>query len=124
MFEVKGWLKVSTEDHYEDGCEIGGDCYYGGGVFVGQTIDELIAKLMEFAGVSDKDAVIVNACGEAGRVDIQVMENFDGHCASERELERFRVGETRLWLADYTFYVERVIRKVYTIPADLDYESN
>jgi hypothetical protein len=39
------------------------------------------------------------------------MENADGYHASKPELEAFKKGNCRLWLADYTFQVERVTRE-------------
>jgi hypothetical protein len=112
QYEVRGWIKNTEEDNWEKGCDPdSGSCFAGDDQFEANTVEELVNHLMQFAGTDDREAVTLDACEEAGRVDIQVIENADGYHASKPELEAFKKGKCRLWLADYTFQVEEVTRE-------------
>lgn len=124
MLEVNGFIKHSEEDNYENGCELRGASFFGDDRFTAETEAELLKQLMDFVGVTDKSCVTVNACGEAGRIDIQRMENADGLEPSDREFEAFKTGDCRLWLCDYSFYAEKVNRKTFTFSKNLGFDSN
>lgn len=124
MLEVNGWIKFADEDSYENGCLDTTFTICGDDRFTAKTEDELVSKLMDFVGVSDKDCVSVNACGEAGRIDICRTENGDSGEPSERELQAFKSGDINLWYACYSFQVERVTRKTFTFSKNCGYQSN
>lgn len=113
QYEVRGWTKTTEEDNWEKGClPNSGSCLSGHDQFEAKTVEHLITYLMQFVGTDDRGCVTLDACDEAGRIDIQIMENAEGHHASRPELEAFKKGKCRLWLADYTFQVEKVTREV------------
>lgn len=124
MLEVNGWMKHAEEDNYENGCEINGAAFYGNDQFVAETESELIQKLMDFVCVDSKDAVSINSCGDAGRIDICRMENAGGFEPSDRENEAFKTGDCRLWYCTYTFQAEKVSRKTFTFSKNLGYSEN
>ena len=118
MFEVNGWTKHAEEDTYENGC-IGKSSFSDDRFmrFTGHTVNDLISALMEFTGVNDRDAVLLDACDEEGRIDIQLLETAEGYAASHSDIEKWRNGELRLWLVDYTFRVEQVERRRVALAA-------
>jgi len=124
MLEVNGWFKDAEQDNYEQGCIGKGFSVSGNDRFVANTEAELIQKLMDFVGVSDKDCVSVNSCGDAGRIDICRTENNDSYEPSSRELERFKDGEIDLWYSTYIFRAEKVNRKTFTFSKNLGYSEN
>lgn len=111
MLEVNGWLKIAEEDNWEDGCQIDSTVSFSGDDrFAGRTIEDLIDDLLNFTG-GEIDGVMLNCCDEDGRIDIQVYEDEDGTPANPSQMERFKKGEERIWLATYTFMVEEVVRQ-------------
>lgn len=111
MYEVNGWLKHAEEDIWERGCQPGTERVdEGNDRFRADTMEDLIEKLMDFALTTDKKAVLLNACDEIGRVDIQVTQGDDGLPLTESEQEVWKRGEKQAWLVNYSFRVERVQR--------------
>jgi len=123
MLEVNGWFKDTEQDNYENGCIGNGFSHSGNDRFVAKTESELIQKLMDFVGVSDKDCVSVNSCGDAGRIDICRTENDDSYEPTARELERFKNGEIDLWYSTYIFHAEKVTRKTFTFSKNCGYSE-
>lgn len=112
QFEVDGWYRVTEEDSFEEGCLPETASHNSGNErFVGETQNELIDKLMEFVGAKEDETVLVNSCDDRGRIDICVMEDADGSTATEREIERWKNGEIKLYYSTYTFQVEFVKRE-------------
>lgn len=119
MFEVNGWSKFVEEDIFAEGCIPETSCYYSDKTmrFQASTVDDLIKSVMEFVGCANRAEVELDACDEAGRIDIQMLESDEGNPASPREIEQWRAGNCRLWLANYTFYAEFVDRHPVTLAA-------
>lgn len=112
-YEVRGWFMNAEEDNWEKGClPLSGIYYSGDDRFEAETVEKLVNYLMQFVGANDREAVSLDSCDEAGRVDIQVMENVEGCHASKPEMDAFKKGNCRLWVADYTFKVEKVTRVI------------
>lgn len=111
-YEVRGWYKIAEEDNWEKGClPESGSHYSGDDQFEADSIEKLVTYLCQHCG-AEGVAAELDACEEDGRIDIQVMENREGYHASKPEMEAFKKGKCRLWLAAYTFQVEKVTREV------------
>ena len=116
QYETTGWFKDAEEDIYEDGCQLDtGFCFSGNETFKADTIPELIEQLMSFVGCNDRESVLIDSCDEAGRIDIQTMETEEGYPATESDLATWKQGRKRLWLACYSFHVEKVIRETVSL---------
>lgn len=115
-YTAQGWGKFSEVGNYKKGCDPATTNHFGGNdMFTAPTVDELIGKLMAFCDTKDKQNVLINSCDEIGRVDIQVMETDEGYSAGTREIERWKEGIETLWLACYSFHIE----KIQAEPVDL-----
>jgi hypothetical protein len=124
-WEVRGWMKYAALDDYENGESIDsedGQITSGSEFFSDPDLAHLVSSLMAFAGVDDPSAVILNSCGEAGRIDIQSMETEDGVPAVLHELESWKRGELRLWSVTYSFYAEWVTHETRALPKIDGYE--
>lgn len=120
IYETRGWVKTAEEDIYDDGCQPdSARSTSGSDVFTGETQRELIDKLMEFADVGRKyENVLINSCGEMGRIDIQSLETTYGNPASDFEIDEWKKGRVRLWDVTYLFRVEYVAREIALIEKD------
>ena len=115
QYEINGYIKHAEEDSWENGCDpTSGNSFFGDTQFKADSIEKLITYLCQHCG-AERDAVTLDACEEPGRIDIQVMENGEGYHASNPEMESFRKGNCRLWLADYSFQVEKVTRETISL---------
>lgn len=76
-------------------------------LFRWNAIDGLLQKFLDFTG-ADSQSMELNACDEAGRVDICVLEDDHGCPATKRQIEEWKAGEIRLWNCIYTFKVEKI----------------
>ena len=111
-YEANGCMKVADEDIWKRGCTSFADITQcGENVFSADTVLELIEELKKFCGTEDDTALLLDACDETGRLDIQVMENEDGISASKKEIEWWQHKKTKLWLCCYTFYIVKVTRE-------------
>ena len=110
MFIVRGFFKQADEDVWNDGCQLGtGMCFESGHpTWSSETLEGIVKELMDFLCVEDKDAVLLDACEEIGRIDIQRTENAEGYDPSENEIEKWKKGECKMWLADYSFRLEKI----------------
>lgn len=105
MYRADGFFKVSEEDIYEEGCiPNSGSCFSSHEVFRSHSLDSLLDTIAKYVGADRKD-IEVNACDEPGRVDICIMENDDGYPATEKQIELWKEGKTRLWDSIYSFKV-------------------
>ena len=112
QYEVKTAVKHWEEDVFAEGCQPGtGGSYSFNCRLRADSVEELVKKINDFIGNDDLGAVELDACDEAGRIDVQMLETDDGTAPTERQIERWKAGELRLWLADYSFYVEAVERR-------------
>lgn len=112
QYEVNGGLKDWEEDVFAHGCQPGtGACTSLNVRLRADSVEELVKKINDFIGNDDLGAVELDACDEAGRIDVQMLETDDGTAPTERELALWKAGELRLWLANYSFQVEAVERR-------------
>lgn len=105
MYRADGFFKMSEEDIYSEGCiPNSGSCFASHEIFRSHKLESLLKTITNYVG-ADMEDVEVNACDEAGRVDICVMENESGYKATMKEIEAWKEGKTRLWDTIYTFNV-------------------
>ena len=119
MLEVNGFIKITEQDVFAEGCLPETGSVYHDNVlrFKAATIDDLVKALMEFTGCNDRESVLLDACDDQGRIDIQIMETEEGYAASKNDIAQWREGNRCLWLAIYTFQVEQVERKTISLAA-------
>lgn len=107
-YKITNFLKHAEKDDYIEGCDPATSrvdtLFYK---FEAENKLELINKLMEYFGV-DRKAIKLDACEEAGRIDIQLMEDRNCFRADEAALNIWRRGKLELWLVTYSGYLERV----------------
>lgn len=102
MYKIINFLKFAEEDHYNEGCDPDtGMTFDMITDFEGKTIDEVLHKVRSFFGVSDK-SISLNACGEDGRIDIQIMENKAGEQPTKYEIDQWEKGDKRMWSCTYS----------------------
>lgn len=92
-----------AKDSYKDGEEINGASSSFSLSLTGKDANEYIVDLLNYFD-AQPDALLINACGEAGRIDLQRMENAEGSPASSADLQNWRDGKLDLWSAIYSFY--------------------
>lgn len=113
MFIANGYLKFREEDVWEDGCQPDtAETSFETEVFKGSTLEGLINKLRTEFEIESKEDVLLDSCGDKGRLDIQRMEDCDGNIASLRQIDRWKRGNQQLWACTYIFNIEE------TSPAD------
>ncbi|WAW10015.1 hypothetical protein NB640_12485 [Oxalobacter vibrioformis] len=111
IYVIDGINKTAEQDDFEQGCILSsGYSTYIAQSFYGNTPREAIEQFMDFVGLdpsSDEDcqSVLINACDETGRVDIQVHETPEGCRPDSEHLEEWKAGKERLWLCDYSGYL-------------------
>lgn len=112
-WEVDGWLKHAEEDSHEEGClPDTGTSFTGRDHFEGKTLHELVDQLWAFVPFKrDDDAIDFDCCEDAGRIDIQGMEDVDGNEPSDQDFVEWRAGRMKLWAVTYSFQVELVTRE-------------
>ena len=99
---IKGFLKFVEEDTAKDGCLP--DSGFSTTADVDLTSDskeDILDEVKAFFDVSDDD-IVVNACDEDGRIDIQILESADTTRASEEDIASWSLGDKRLWLVTYS----------------------
>ena len=115
QYETGKGFKFTEEDNYREGCLPGTSQMWDIDVeFQGETKEEVTAKIKDFFGVND-NYLDINACDEKGRIDIAILENAEGHEASQREIELWKKERIKLWYAVYTFNISKVTREEITL---------
>ena len=109
MLKIQGFLKLSEEDSYDEGCDpktcqMYEDTHVN---FQAETEVELLAKVKEFFSVED-NAIVVNSCGDAGRIDIQTMEDGEGNNPSKADMSAWKRGKKTLYACIYSLNAEKV----------------
>lgn len=110
-YEVNGWIKYTEEDNFEKGCIGKTQQADGNDQFSSDTVQGVIDLVSGFVGNNDKESILLNSCDEVGRLDIQVTEDENGMPAIPAQIEDWKIGQCRLWLACYSFQVQEVERK-------------
>lgn len=106
---AKGYLKHIEEDNFEEGClPDTSKTLFLDTQISGDTIEELIDNLKAFVGVKNDADVAINACGQDGRIDIQRLETAYGSAPSQGTIEKWKLGNVKLYLCDYSFNVQVV----------------
>jgi len=113
-FRATYLMADAEEDVYEEGCQPGtGICKLSQKINTeADTLKGLIEKLAQEWGFNENpsDGWILMRDEGMGTVRIiyQQTENADSMPPSEAEKERWKKGEIKMWLADYSFTVEKV----------------
>lgn len=113
-YTARGYSKNWELDDPEIGClsdEANGEIFVDSHELQDPTLTGLVKKIMKLCDVEDLDAVLFDSCAEPGRLDVQTMEQYPGHCneaAMENHLELWRAGKLRLFAVTYTFYVTKI----------------
>ena len=106
----KAIISHADEDNIDNGCTGEGTTQFLelDSDFVTDNLKTIIDKINEFCKNSDMGAILVNSCGDAGRIDCQVMTTkpHKFHKLSEKVQKQFLAGERNLYLNDVCFQVE------------------
>lgn len=109
-YKIDGLLKMTEEYQYKNGCLHNTVTSHAVDVsFSGNTQSEVINALLRFLAV-EKDAIEVNACDEDGRVDVSILETAEGRVAIETEINKWKDGSLKLYLANYSGCMEKCER--------------
>lgn len=116
QYEVKGFLKHFEEDSFSEGClpHTGGMTSDSTLHWAAADIPGLIEQLRVFTG-ADKEGVLLDSCGEAGRVDCLLLEDAEGTPASQSQVDRWKQGDLKLYAVTYSFNIERVTRETVSL---------
>lgn len=107
MYQLNIHTKHTEEDSYQEGANPNTSAAWAlNDTFTADTLDELIGDVMSAYQV-DRDSLITYE-DEPGRLDIQRMENADGYEPSALELESWRKGNCKLWIADFSGEVTKL----------------
>ena len=108
MLKTTGFLVISEVDKYDDGCDPDStQMREDDSRFVGANDEEILEKIREYLGV-EKDAILLNSCGENGRIDIQRMEDSEGCQPNKTQIQSWKKGRTVLYNVLYSTHVEQV----------------
>lgn len=109
MYECNGFLKMAQRDNFEKGCYGASHDSWVDFPIKRKTLTEIIDVIIGVIGC-EREAITINACDEIGRIDAQVTENDQGLQPTSREWEQFKRGAIDLWMCDYSFSFDEVIR--------------
>ena len=113
MFRALDGFKSYEEDSYENGLIPNtGGCFDICTTFENETIEGLLSDIKNFYSVAD-ESLLLNACDEDGRIDIQILENGDSIQPSDSSIELWKQGKKKLYLSTYTFHVRKVYEEPY-----------
>lgn len=106
MYRIKGYFQSSEEDSYADGCiPSSGFSGYNKDINIqAETVSGIIEEVKKSFSVTD-DALDLTF-NEPERFDMQRIETADGDLASDSDIAKWKKGKKRLWLCNYSFYVE------------------
>ena len=114
-YEINGFHKMAELDNWEEGVQF----EYGYSTWIdchisADTVSELQSKIIVFLDV-DAGAITLDACEEAGRIDVQKTENADGYSPTASETEYWKAGIIGLYCVTYSCYVEKVTRETVAL---------
>ena len=119
-YKIKNFIRVSDEDIYSSGCTLDNSSAawveYEGRE---EKLDNLIKGVIDFLSIHNAECVLINSCGENGRIDFQVYETMRGKSATRRDMNLWKEGKLRLWLCTYSCNVTRI-----TEETDFDLTEN
>jgi hypothetical protein len=122
-FETGRGVKMAEEDSWEHGCVIGTESSSNyDETFEADSLDKLLVQLKDHFDVT-MDAILLDSCDEAGRIDIQRIETGDSDVPSAVELCAWKQGKLKLWAATYTYYVEVVNRHAAALVPIMKFEG-
>ena len=108
-YQITDFYKFSEIDNYENGCDPDSTQQVSIDYLIqSQDINDLIDKAMSFVGVSDFQNVLLNSCGENGRLDIQVYETEIGEAATQWNIEQWEKGNLTLYHCTYSAQVSLI----------------
>lgn len=119
-YKIKNFLKISDEDIFSSGCTLDNSsttCIEY--ETRAEELDTLIKEVIDFLSMNDTADVLINSCGENGRIDFQVYETIRGKSATRRDMNLWKEGKLRLWLCTYSCNVTRI-----TEETDFDLTEN
>lgn len=108
-YEIKNFLKISDEDIFSSGCTLDNSSQrFIEFEVIEDSLDKLIKNVMDFLSIRNAEDVLINSCGENGRIDFQVYETMRGKSATGRDMNLWKEGKLRLWLCTYSCNVTRI----------------
>ena len=113
-YEIVGFEKIAELDNYENGCIGKGSATWVDCRIHADTIDRLKKKILSFIG-AEPDAMEIDACEEAGRIDVHKTENADGCDPTAQESAAWKAGELDLYAVTYTCMVQKVARETISL---------
>jgi hypothetical protein len=100
-------LKISEQDDFNEGITGKANLSSINCRLQADTIPQLLKNALEFCGATKGD-LTVNACDEAGRVDICTMEDRNGNSATTQQVDAWKFGRETLYACTYTFGIYKV----------------
>jgi hypothetical protein len=99
--------KEVSVDHYDTGCELTRNCIISDEVSIrAETMTSLLSAVGAYYGIEIDD--VWTGGLENGFLSYNRLENADGDEPSETEKEEWKRGERTLYLADWTFQIEKI----------------
>lgn len=105
IYVVHCYEKGATVDDYQKGALLDTESYFAMDITVRDaSLSKALEEMANMLGMDFKpeDADICD-----GRVTLSRTENAEGYEPTERELESWRAGHTRMWIADYSCWIEK-----------------
>ncbi len=110
MLIIHGYVKMIEKDDWENGCDPDStQTFFVDQFEISSSDEDGIIKAIKIEFDAEDGGLLLNSCGEAGRVDVQLMEDEDGNKATKRDMDLFKLNQKQLWLATYTMYVQKVV---------------
>ncbi len=107
-YQIDGFLKMSEQDIYNDGCQPDtSNTYWIDHLIQNCSLDGLIDGIKSFTD-AENDDLSLNSCDEIGRIDAQVMETSGGIKANDRDFDLWKQGKIDLYLVTYSCQVKLI----------------
>lgn len=106
LYVIEGYIAHSEVDDFEQGCIGPCETQFFQDKFSAPSLKELL-ELLSVEFKCPIENMELNSCEEPGRIDIQVMQSqpFAIAKVSEAKQAKWRNGETKLYLTDYSMQV-------------------
>jgi len=110
-YETSTALKTAEVDNYQEGCDPDTMvCFDVDVTFKADTLALLLHKIKEYYNVKH-EGLLLNSCEELGRLDIQRLETAESFEPSDSQLKQWKQGNVELWLAAYSYQINKVTRE-------------